>query len=367
MGLQFDLSADELPIFLAETDEHLQILDEGLVRLEREEGDETLIQALFRAAHTLKGSAGLIGHRRLVDLTHALETVFDALRKHTLQVTPALIDLCLQGVDVLRALRDEVISLEPSPIDIAPWVQQFLAQVKPALGDQAVVANPEPTRTTSKAAEFSAPASGTIRVRAKISPQSIASAARALQVLLALQEIGEVIGSQPTQAQIETAAPVSQIDVEVRTRIPLAEIKRRLEQISELDWVEVVDGKDEEIISTVAGTRGPIKDDGDNPEIEEPQRLGDYLVQHGLITAAQLKRALEEQKHRPQGTLLGNLLVEMGYISQATLDRALADLLQEHQRALAAMKSAITEQRARESSADKTVRTSVERLDAPMN
>lgn len=54
MSLQFDLSADELPIFLAETDEHLQTLDEGLVRLEREEGDEALIQALFRAAHTLK-------------------------------------------------------------------------------------------------------------------------------------------------------------------------------------------------------------------------------------------------------------------------------------------------------------------------
>ncbi|MGB9897471.1 Hpt domain-containing protein, partial [Thermanaerothrix sp.] len=367
MSLQFDLSADELPIFLAETDEHLQILDEGLVRLERDEGDEALIQALFRAAHTLKGSAGLIGHRRLVDLTHALETVFDALRKHTLHVTPTLIDLCLQGVDALRALRDEVVSLEPSPIDTALLVQQFLAQVQPAPGEQIISPRPEPIRPASVETESPTTANGTIKVRVEISPQSIASAARALQVLLALQELGEVLESQPTQAQIETAAPVSQIEVKVRTTVPVAEVKRRLAQISELEWIDVLDEKSKEEVSATAGTQELLKDDGSDLEIEEPARLGDYLVQQGLITAGQLQRALEEQKRRPQGTLLGNLLVEMGYISRATLDRALADLLQEHQRALAAMKSAITEQRMRESSADKTVRTSVERLDALMN
>lgn len=367
MSLQFDLSADELPIFLAETDEHLQILDEGLVRLERDEGDEALIQALFRAAHTLKGSAGLIGHRRLVDLTHALETVFDALRKHTLHVTPTLIDLCLQGVDALRALRDEVVSLEPSPIDTALLVQQFLAQVQPAPGEQVTSPRPESIRPASVETESPTTANGTIKVRVEISPQSIASAARALQVLLALQELGEVLESQPTQAQIETAAPVSQIEVKVRTTVPVAEVKRRLAQISELEWIDVIDGKSKEEVSATAGTQELLKDDGSDLEIEEPARLGDYLVQQGLITAGQLQRALEEQKRRPQGTLLGNLLVEMGYISRATLDRALADLLQEHQRALAAMKSAITEHRMRESSADKTVRTSVERLDALMN
>lgn len=367
MSLQFDLSADELPIFLAETDEHLQTLDEGLVRLEREEGDEALIQALFRAAHTLKGSAGLIGHRRLVDLTHALETVFDALRKHTLQVTPTLIDLCLQGVDALRALRDEVVSLEPSPIDTALLVQQFLAQVRSAPEEHGASPHPEPIRPASVENESLTAANGVIKVRAKISPQSVASAARALQVLLALQEIGDVLESQPTQAQIETAAPVLQIEVKVRTTVPIAEVKRRLAQISELEWIEVVDGRSSGEASATASAQEPLKDDGSDLEIEEPARLGDYLVQQGLITAGQLQRALEEQKRRPQGTLLGNLLVEMGYISQATLDHALADLLHEHQRALAAMKSAIAEQRTRESSADKTVRTSVERLDALMN
>ena len=73
MEISFDISPDEMPVFLAETDEQLQLLDEGLVRLEREQNDSDLLQALFRAAHTLKGSAGMIGHKRMVELNHGLE------------------------------------------------------------------------------------------------------------------------------------------------------------------------------------------------------------------------------------------------------------------------------------------------------
>lgn len=363
MSLQFDLSPDELPIFLAETDEHLQVLDEGLVRLERNDYDEGLIQALFRAAHTLKGSAGLIGHRRLVDLTHALETVFDALRKHTLQVTPGLIDLCLQGVDALRWLRDEVVSLQPSPVDVVPLVQQFLAQISSSPGGAVspVVSSqvePAPVRP-----EEPVSGQGELQAWVQISSESVASAARALQVLLVLQEVGEVLESRPTQAEIETAAPVHQLTVRVRTTQPVSEVKRRLEQISELERVEVQVPSAEISPSTSALSQAETPE----TEGEEPERLGDYLIRRGWITATQLKQALEEQKRRPHGTLLGSVLVQMGFISQATLDRALADLLQEHRRALAAMQATMAEQRARETGVDKTVRTSVERLDALMN
>ena len=68
MELNFDLAEDEFPIFMAETDEQLQVLDDGLIRLEREGEDMELLQALFRAAHTLKGTAGMIGHKRMVTL-----------------------------------------------------------------------------------------------------------------------------------------------------------------------------------------------------------------------------------------------------------------------------------------------------------
>ena len=53
MNIVFDIAEDELKIFLAEAEEQLQMLDEGLVRLEREGANPDLLQTIFRAAHTL--------------------------------------------------------------------------------------------------------------------------------------------------------------------------------------------------------------------------------------------------------------------------------------------------------------------------
>jgi len=116
--VNFDISADELPIFLAEADENLQTLDESLLLLEKNNGNEEDIQTAFRAAHTLKGMAGMIGHERMVAITHALETVFDLVRKKSLNINAAVIDACLSTVDTLRLLREEVETSEASDVDI---------------------------------------------------------------------------------------------------------------------------------------------------------------------------------------------------------------------------------------------------------
>ena len=125
MELVFDISQDEMPIFMAETEDHLQALDEILVRLEQEKNDHDLLQTVFRAAHTLKGMAGMIGHKRMVSVTHALETVLDGLRKNKLEVNSALIDLCLEAVDGLRLLREEVINNELSDVEVEFFNRTF--------------------------------------------------------------------------------------------------------------------------------------------------------------------------------------------------------------------------------------------------
>ncbi len=117
--LTFDLSDEERQIFFAETDEQLQTLEEGLLRLEQAQHDPTLLQALFRAAHTLKGSAGMIGHTQIVDLTHALENIFDDLRKDRLSISSPLVDACLQSVDKLKHYRNEM-SGDLTPVSFIP-------------------------------------------------------------------------------------------------------------------------------------------------------------------------------------------------------------------------------------------------------
>lgn len=114
-----DLTEEEIQVFLAETDEQLQTLEDGLLRLEQAQHDPTLLQGLFRAAHTLKGSSGMIGHTQIVDLTHALENVFDDLRKDRLTVSTPLMDACLQSVDKLKHFRNEIAGT-PTPAPFVP-------------------------------------------------------------------------------------------------------------------------------------------------------------------------------------------------------------------------------------------------------
>src|SRR5260370_39954927 len=106
--LQFDLSSDDQALFLAEVDELLQRVEESLVDLERAPDDKALLNEIFRAAHTIKGSSATIGRSRMAALTHAMETRLDEVRKGIAAVTPQLIEALLKAVDVLRLLRDEV-------------------------------------------------------------------------------------------------------------------------------------------------------------------------------------------------------------------------------------------------------------------
>ena len=74
--LQFNLEPDEVDIFLQDVNEHIQMLETDLLQLEQA-ADREVYDAVSRAAHTLKAVAATIGHDRMADLTHALETLID--------------------------------------------------------------------------------------------------------------------------------------------------------------------------------------------------------------------------------------------------------------------------------------------------
>lgn len=239
MSLVFDISPDEMPIFLAEADEHLQVLDELLVRAERTEHDPEALQAAFRAAHTLKGMAGMIGHNRMVQLTHALETAFDGLRKNTLSMSSVLVDLCLESIDGLRLLREEVVTGSECGLDLDELVKRF--NDFSANGGSAPIVKKEetvPAPVDHACAEEHADGQ-IVEVKADIDPKSIASAARAFQLMLALQELGSVLEMNPSQEQIETAAPVKQFSARLRSDKSGAEIEKALRLVSEVMNLQV--------------------------------------------------------------------------------------------------------------------------------
>lgn len=96
--------------FVDEAREYLQILDQGLVRLESAPGEAEVLHELFRAVHSLKGMAGTMGYQPMVELAHAVESVFDRLRSKPSGSPPGpeLFDLLFQAADALQAMVEQV-------------------------------------------------------------------------------------------------------------------------------------------------------------------------------------------------------------------------------------------------------------------
>ena len=102
-----------LEIFIDETKEHLQNLNDLLLVLEKEPEDKATINEIFRAAHSLKGMAGTMGYKRMQNLTHNMENVFSEIRNDKMKVTASLIDSYDSGTFVSRTL----------PLDDGTWYE----------------------------------------------------------------------------------------------------------------------------------------------------------------------------------------------------------------------------------------------------
>ena len=221
-----------LDLFIDETKEHLQSLNEHILILEKEPENEDTINEIFRAAHTLKGMAGTMGFTRMQRLTHDLENVFSEIRSGNMKVNPKLIDILFRGLDALESYLD-VISSEGNEgtednEDIINDLNSVLEEQKgggaPAESAQkpAESMKEEPkkaeTVTAAKAkyntipvTDYEVDAMETAKAEGKnifgitvyLSDSCILKAARAFLVFKSVESKGELIKSVPTTEQIE--------------------------------------------------------------------------------------------------------------------------------------------------------------------
>jgi len=99
--MSIDLS-QFIPTFLEESFEGLELMESSLLNLKQ--GDDDSINAIFRAAHSIKGGAGTFGFNRVTDFTHEVETLLDEMRDGRRNITPHDTDLLLKSVDCIRLL-----------------------------------------------------------------------------------------------------------------------------------------------------------------------------------------------------------------------------------------------------------------------
>ncbi|MCR5691086.1 MAG: chemotaxis protein CheA [Eubacterium sp.] len=227
-----------LDLFIDETKEHLQSLNEHILVLEKEPENEDTINEIFRAAHTLKGMSGTMGFARMQRLTHDLENVFSEIRNGNMKANARLIDVMFRGLDALEAYLD-VISSEGNEgtednEDIINDLNAFLEEEKSGGQTTEPVAakdkEPEPVKEEAPAEESASTASASeakfknipvadyeisainnaredgknvYGVTVYLAETCILKSARAFLVFKSVENKGELIKSEPTTEKIE--------------------------------------------------------------------------------------------------------------------------------------------------------------------
>ncbi|MEQ1793904.1 MAG: chemotaxis protein CheA, partial [Nitrospira sp.] len=103
-----DETQEILNDFLTETTEMIDGLDQKFVELETQPDNKDLLNEIFRAMHSMKGSAGFLGFTHLVDVTHRAESILNKLRQGEMAVVPEIITVILETVDTVKLIMTEI-------------------------------------------------------------------------------------------------------------------------------------------------------------------------------------------------------------------------------------------------------------------
>src|SRR3989337_677680 len=94
--------------FLVESGDHLDDVESKILQLEENPENADIINSIFRPIHSMKGSAGFLGMKDIGTVSHELETIMDEARKTKIKITPEIIEILYEGIDILKKLREIV-------------------------------------------------------------------------------------------------------------------------------------------------------------------------------------------------------------------------------------------------------------------
>jgi len=123
--------------FLTETNELIENLDNDLVSLETDPQNQELLNRIFRAIHTIKGTSSFLGFDQLVEIGHVSEDVLHMLRDGARVITPAVMDILLEAMDKVKLLVRQIQENDIHAIDLAPAMAELERVKRGELGDPA--------------------------------------------------------------------------------------------------------------------------------------------------------------------------------------------------------------------------------------
>ncbi|MEK4875129.1 chemotaxis protein CheA [Bacillus sp. FSL W8-0102] len=241
-----------LEIFIEESKEHLQAINENLLELEKNPEDMEIVNEVFRSAHTLKGMSATMGFEDLANLTHKMENVLDAIRNHKIKVTPDVLDVVFASVDDLEAMIQDIASGGDGKRNVEEIVARLKAiesgsnvekkeksEVRePSHSSEGNSVQYDEFETTviqqSKEQGFSC-----YEVIVTLKEDCLLKAARVYMIFEVLEKCGEIIKSVPAVEELEEEHFDYRFTVTIVTKDEASEIEKKVMKVSEVEKVVV--------------------------------------------------------------------------------------------------------------------------------
>ncbi|WP_366508877.1 chemotaxis protein CheA [Thermosyntropha sp.] len=262
-----------LDVFLEESKEHLENLNQKLLQLEKNHDDMSALNEIFRAAHTLKGMSSTMGFEDLADLTHHMENVLSDLKEGKLEISTPIVDVLFQCLDRIQTIIEQIETTGSGVSDNSDLIA-VLDNVKTgALEAAAVAYESEHTdqlmiddiksANTDKNMDFSfneyditvfkeAKSKGMkiFYVKVGIAPECLMKSVRAFMVFKALEEEGEIIKSNPPAQELDEGKFEDSFEIFLVTSANKEQIVNNINNISEVTVLNIEDIEIEAIVSS---------------------------------------------------------------------------------------------------------------------
>ena len=259
--LDFDQYID---IFLDESKDHLQNLNESILRLEESPDNLDIVNEIFRIAHTLKGMAGTMGFEVVTKLTHKLENILDGVRSRRFELNRDMIDILFEGLDILD-LQIKNIEEEgkEKAIDISDIINRLDilekgGSISGSTGQSNAVSQDTDASKVGEKDDLNLSKDDALalyhtakamideegyfvyKISVSLEEKCMLKSARAFIVFKNLEDAGEVIYSNPSSDDIESESFEGKFTVLFMTKEDMQEIKPTIESVSEVETVELI-------------------------------------------------------------------------------------------------------------------------------
>lgn len=255
-----------LDMFIEESKEHLQAINANLLVLESDPERISIVNEIFRSAHTLKGMSATMGFEDMASLTHEAENVLDLIRNDKLKINSDIMDVIFQSVDLIEGMVMDIMEGGDGSADVSEPVAKLRAIVAgdfsaaTASSDKAA-ASGEGVRTGAETAEATGDqtnreyeldefaltvlkqseeaGNNLFWIKVTLQENCLLKAARAYMVFDQLESMGEVIKSTPSVQDLENERFDLTFEVIFVTMEPADKVKKAITNISEIQDVAV--------------------------------------------------------------------------------------------------------------------------------